>query len=262
MTELRGDRLRRWAALTGVICMIAVSCAKAQSDSPLRFVQWTIGDVLAIPQATLTLRSGLTLGVAAGSVLAVSHFDRRLSHEAERIADFAPRRVRKVFHEAGNANVIRPMAAIVFAGALTSGNIHFQDAAFTSLESVILANLFTNGLKLVIGRARPNAGRGPDSLQPFSGQRSFPSGHATTVFAFTTPWILYYPGITTGALFVLGIGTAVARMADDYHWFSDVLGGALVGLGTGYLLSKRHQRLAGSVNLGLSMNRISLTWSI
>ena len=254
--------MKRWSILSGLICMVLVCTVEAQSPDPLRFVRWTAGDIAAVPQATLTLRAGLTLGVAAGGILAVSHFDRRLSGEAKKFADSTAPRVRRVLHEVGNANIIRPMAAILFVGSLTSGDIYLQDAAFTSLESIVLANLLTNTLKLVVGRARPHADLGPNSLRPFGGDRSFPSGHATTVFAFTTPWVLYYPGIASGSLFVLGVGTAVVRMADEYHWFSDVLGGALIGFGTGYLLSRRHQRLTGGPQLGLSTNGISLIWTI
>ena len=112
------------------------------------------------------------------------------------------------------------------------------------------------------GGARPHENVGPNSVKPFSGSRSFPSGHATTVFAFTTPWIFYYPGIASGALFTLGLGTAVARMADQYHWFSDVLGGAFIGFGVGYLLSRRHQRLSRVPSLNLSVNGFSLTWRL
>ena len=242
--------------------MVVVCTVEAQSADPLRFIRWTAGDIATVPQATLTLRSGLTLGVAAGGILAVSHFDRTFSSEAEKFANSTAPRVRRVLHEVGNANIIRPMAAILFMGSLTSSDIYFQDAAFTSLESIVLANLLTNALKLVVGRARPRADLGPNSLKPFGGDRSFPSGHATTVFAFTTPWVLYYPGIASGALFALGVGTAAVRMADEYHWFSDVLGGALIGFGTGYLLSRRHQRLTGGPQLGLNANRISLTWTI
>jgi len=244
------------------LCLIRVSDVEAQNADPLRFIRWTVGDILAIPKASVTPRSGLTLGVVTGSVLAVSHFDRNLSRQTQRFLDVTPQRVRKIFHEAGNVNIIRPVAAIVFVGALTSRNTYFQDASFTSLQSIVLANLFTNGLKLMIGRARPHTGSGPASIQPFSGNRSFPSGHATTVFAFTTPWLLYYPGIASGSLFALGVGTAITRMVDEYHWLSDVLGGALIGFGTGYLLSRRHQRLVHSANLELGINRISFTWLI
>lgn len=254
--------MRWWRVPLGVICLTSGYTAEAQSEDPLRFLHWTTGDIIAVPQGTLKLQTGLTLGVATGGILAVSHFDRRFSREAEDFANRTPRRMRRILHEAGNANIIRPMAAVLFVGSLTSGNVVFQDAAFTSLEAIVLANLLTNGLKLVVGRARPHDDLGPNSLKPFSGDRSFPSGHATTVFAFTTPWLLYYPGIVSGGLFALGIGTATVRMADRYHWFSDVLGGALIGFGTGYLLSRRHQRLALGANLGISMRGISLTWKI
>ena len=208
------------------------------------------------------MRSGLTLGVTTVGILTVSRFDNRFAWRAERFADVTPYRMRKVFHEAGNVDIVRPMAAILFVGALIHDDVYFQDAAFTSLESIFLANLFTNGLKLVIGRSRPSAGIGPDSVRPFSGARSFPSGHATTVFAFTTPWLLYYPGIASRSLFVLGVGTAVARMADGYHWFSDVLAGSLVGFGTGYLLSRRHQQVQHGLSMVLSVNRFSIIWKI
>ena len=251
-----------WCAALWVVGLTAVVPVGAQSEDPLRFIRWPVGDVLSAPRSMFTLRTGLTVGVAAGGILAASHFDRGFSYRAERLEDATPTRMRKVFHEIGNVNIIRPMAAVVFVGALTSSNIHFQDAAFTSLESIIFANLLANGLKLAIGRARPHENAGPNSVKPFSGSRSFPSGHATTVFAFSTPWIFFYPGIASGALFALGLGTAVARMADQYHWFSDVLGGALIGFGVGYLLSRRHQRLSRAPSLSLSVNGFSLTWRL
>ncbi len=255
-------QLWRWGILNGFLFLITVSAVEAQSADPLRFIRWTAGDVLAIPQSSLTLHSGLKIGIATGGVLLVSHFDRRLSESAKGLADSSPSRLRNVFHEAGNVQILRPMAAILFVGALTGSNTHFQDAAFTSLESIVLANLLTSALKTIVGRARPNLDLGPGSIQPFGGNRSFPSGHATTIFALATPWVLYYPGIASGALFTLGIGTAMARMADDYHWFSDVVAGALIGFGTGYFLSRRHQRLASGVNLGINHQGISLTWKI
>lgn len=256
------NQLKRWGILSGLICLIAVPVVEAQSADPLRFLRWSVEDVRVIPRSTFTLKTGLKLGIATGSILAVSHFDRRFSREAERFTQIAPRRMRKIFHEVGNVNVIRPMSAVLFVGALTSRNVYFQDAAFTSLQSIILANLVTNGLKLAFGRSRPNTDSGPASFNPLSGNRSFPSGHATTVFAFTTPWILYYPGIASATLFTLGIGTAVVRMSDRYHWFSDVLGGALIGFGTGYVLSKRHKGLSQGPQIQLSMSGIYITWAI
>ncbi|MCY4224481.1 MAG: phosphatase PAP2 family protein [Bacteroidetes bacterium] len=243
-----------------IAVMLSVSISQAQSSTSLRFVQWTIGDMTAIPQSVLTVQTGLTIGAVAGGLLAVSHFDKDLSQHAQEFAHSTPRGLRRVFHEMGNERIIRPMAGILFLGSLTGGNTYFQDAAFTSFQSIVFATLLTNGMKLIVGRSRPNTGSNPNSIHPFSGHRSFPSGHSTTVFALTTPWLMYYPSIATASIFVLGAGTAVARMADDYHWFSDVLAGAVIGFGTGYLLSKRHQGLARKMNLSFSSHHICLTW--
>jgi len=248
--------------LTCVVGLISISNAQAQQSGPLRFFHWMVGDIVAIPQSGFSARVGITVGVAATGILAVSHFDRSLSDRAQKLVRSSPYSARRVFHEIGNERIVRPLSTILFIGALISSSTHFQDAAFTSLESIFLANLFTNGMKLVVGRYRPNTDAGPSAIHPFSGHRSFPSGHATTVFAFTTPWLMYYPNMATGTLFVLGIGTAMARMADRHHWFSDVLGGALIGFGTGYILSRRHQRLSRGVNLNVTANQFSITWLI
>ncbi|MCY4170177.1 MAG: phosphatase PAP2 family protein [Bacteroidetes bacterium] len=254
--------ISKWWLLACFIGFISVNSAHAQQSDPLRFFHWMVGDVVAMPQSALSLRAGITLGVAVTGILAVSHYDRSLSDHAQSFANSSPSSVRRVFHEIGNERIIRPMAVILFVGALTSRNTYFQDAAFTSMESIFLANIFTNSMKLVVGRSRPNTDVGPRVVHPFSGHRSFPSGHATTVFAFTTPWLIYYPNLATGTLFVLGVGTAIARMADKHHWFSDVLGGALIGFGTGYILSRRHMDLRRGVNLNISANQFSVTWTI
>lgn len=221
-----------------------IQTAAAQSSDPIRFGRWAAGDVRAFSQSIATPKAAIIIGAVGGTVILISPLDRWLTRNSQELMLDAPRRVRKVLHEVGNVNVVRPMAAVVFLGTLTSGDAYLQNAAFTSLEAIIYANLATNVLKTVVGRARPNEGVGPASFTPFGGGRSFPSGHATTVFAFTTPWVLYYPGAVTYTLFGLGIGTAAVRMADDYHWFTDVLSGALIGAGTGYLLSRRHKQLA------------------
>ena len=200
------------------------------------------------------------VGALGGGVLLASRFDRTLAGHAEGLSDRIPRRARRILHETGNADMVRPLAVVLFLGSLTSGNEYFQDAAFTSMEAVIYANLITHAIKLVAGRVRPNEGAGPGRFEPFSGARSLPSGHATTIFAVTTPWLLYYPGTVTIALFSLGAGTALVRMADRYHWFSDVIAGGLIGAGTGWLLSRRHRRLAASPVL--SVNQAGLRLSV
>jgi membrane-associated phospholipid phosphatase len=132
-------------------------------------------------------------------------------------------------------------AATLAAVSLFSSNTRFQDAAFTSLETLLAAGAVSYGLKYAFGRHRPADAPGPFTFAPFSGHSSFPSGHATTAFAVLTPWVLYYPNLATYSLFAVSTGTAVARLAHNEHWATDVLAGSAVGFLMGYWLTKRHQ---------------------
>ena len=128
----------------------------------------------------------------------------------------------------------------VFAVSLLTDDSRFQDASFTSAQSLVYAGLITSGLKTVFGRARPESGLHEQTFAPFSGRTSFPSGHTTAAFAIVTPWVMYYPGPLTYSLFALSTGTAVARIARDKHWPTDVVAGAAIGFFTGRFLSRKH----------------------
>src|SRR5690606_10117263 len=90
------------------------------------------------------------------------------------------------------------------------------------------------GLKLVFARPRPE-----DSLVEAVGA-AFPSGHAFTASALypfliylvwgwteSTPWRV----ITSALLGTLALLIGVSRIVLQVHWFSDVLGGFVLGLG-------------------------------
>ncbi len=213
----------------------------ARSD-PMRFVTWMGEDVGAIARTMATRRVAAGAAGAAGLVVVLSGRDEQITQRIIDLTESAPQQSRRVLNEVGNVNVVRPLALLFFLGTLASGDERLQDAAFTSVEAIVLSNLITNALKGIVGRARPYQDKGAMSFAPFSGNTSFPSGHATTVFAFTTPWLLYYRNIPTAALFALGVGTSFVRMADNVHWFSDVFVGTAIGLSTAFFLTRRHQR--------------------
>ena len=94
----------------------------------------------------------------------------------------------------------------------------------------ILAGPINNAvIKFVTGRARPNETDTPLDWQPFSGQKSFPSGHVSVPFsiggaldAATGNPVVAYPFYLAGAL------TGFARIYDNVHWFSDVVASAVI----------------------------------
>lgn len=228
-------------ALVAVVTTAPAGAQSRRSADPLRFFTWPAGDAGALVGG-LASPSGLYALGAGGALVWASRYDETLTEKAARVAD-AP--VLRVVEEFGNVKAVQPMAVVLFVGSLMSGDERFQDAAFTSLEAVVFANLITNALKGAFGRARPRQNRGAGAFRPFSGDTSFPSGHAATVFAVVTPWLVYYPHWTTAGLVVLAGSTAFSRMATRAHWFTDVAAGAAVGFLTGYGLSRRHLRTGG-----------------
>ncbi|TSC78103.1 MAG: bacitracin transport permease BCRC [Parcubacteria group bacterium Gr01-1014_33] len=73
---------------------------------------------------------------------------------------------------------------------------------------------------------------------------SFPSGHASVVFALATAVFLYRPKWSI-PFFIGALLVGMARVAIGVHWPSDIAGGAVVGMGTTcaiYYVLKRLKR--------------------
>lgn len=114
--------------------------------------------------------------------------------------------------------------------------------------AIAVPSLFVTIIKRMIGRARPMVG---GSLDPFlyspfvwrADYAGMPSGHATTAFtvlvAFGTLWPRYR---TIFLIYALTI--AISRVVVTAHYPSDVLAGAVVGIG-GAVLVRRFFALRG-----------------
>ncbi len=144
-------------------------------------------------------------------------------------------------NELGGPRAVIPVVG-VFGVSLLTGGERFREAAFTSLESWLFTGLLTYSLKETFGRLRPEDGANANHFRPFSGNSSFPSGHTSSAFAIITPWVLYYPNPFTYGLFAISASTAVARVARDKHWPTDVVAGAAIGYFVGRRLVRIHQQ--------------------
>jgi len=65
-------------------------------------------------------------------------------------------------------------------------------------------------------------------------QFSFPSGHTMMAFAVAVPLSMFYPAVAVGLLFC-ALSIATSRILLGMHFLSDVIAGALIGTGLGYL---------------------------
>lgn len=126
----------------------------------------------------------------------------------------------------GHAYLDRYVAlGLVAAGALEQALT--QDDYLTpirySVSALGLTGVATFTLKKITSRTRPSG-------KP----NSFPSGHTSITFASATVLNQWYgPKIGIPA-YTMAAFTAFSRMQDHYHWFSDVLFGATVGIAIPY----------------------------
>ena len=99
--------------------------------------------------------------------------------------------------------------------------------------AALLAAILLQGLKEVVLAPRPGRVLGFESIHvigPTLSKRSFPSGHATTIFAAAALVFSLVRG-AAGRAALLGLATlvAVSRLAVGAHWPLDVLAGAALG---------------------------------
>lgn len=233
------------SVLSLLLALLAVGLhapsARAQQADGGRFLRWTVDDPLGVVRGLTSRHAAYTLG-AGGALLLFTLADETFTGSAgeEREQNLGP--FLNTVNLIGDPNLAVPAAAVLFGATFLTNDTRLQDAAFTSLEAGLYAHTLASLLKGVAGRARPHRLEGPYDFEPFSNQKSFPSGHTTLAFALVTPWVVYYPGPATYALFALTTGTGVARVLGGDHWSSDVAAGAAIGFLTGYALANRHQR--------------------
>jgi membrane-associated phospholipid phosphatase len=181
---------------------------------------------------THRLRFLLFAAGALAAVVLLQPYDVTLYH---RLADDRSKSVRRVARRVSywgdlqRASVI--LAVAVWGAGLAVGRRDWQKAAAASLLAALLAGLFTNLVRPLLGRARPStevpAGfYGPHFTKHY---HSFPSAHATTSFATASALAVALPPVGVPVL----AGAACvgwSRMYMREHYLTDVIAGAAVGI--------------------------------
>ncbi len=126
----------------------------------------------------------------------------------------------------------------------------YADCALLFFSNIALSGIVVNAVKFLVGRLRPKMlfEKGLYGFDPFRigyEFNSFPSGHATTVFAIAITCSFFWPRYRF--LFIVFAATvALSRLVLNAHYLSDVLAGAFIGTMTAIVM-KRYIPLKGEV---------------
>jgi len=114
--------------------------------------------------------------------------------------------------------------------------------AATAFISAILARfIITEIIRWLWYRPRPFIGDEVNLLLPHRITGSFPSGHAAFFFALSL--LVYFYNKKAGILFLIASALiCISRVFSGLHWPTDILGGAVVGLFSVWLIQRIFKR--------------------
>lgn len=154
----------------------------------------------------------------------------------------------------------------VFGIFLYSIRSSFHRAAWLALSSFLISGLISQILKIAFGRPRPFLAWDPrytgvafEHFNPFkidSNFSSFPSGHATALFA--TVWIVYslkLPKWFRVTCMITAIAGSLTRVALGKHFLADILVGAGIGILVSQIVLSLYKMLASQADDRLALRQ-------
>jgi len=178
----------------------------------------------------------VALGLLASFVLLYFFVDAPLARVTVPFKDHQPRVIDDLFEF---VRLFGQLLSVILAAALIlSLDPARRNELVRLLIAVALAAAAVNILKMVIGRARPEAFAAGRKMWSFfagfheTGYTSFPSAHTAGAFALAAPLSAMYPR-ARHVFYALAILCAISRVGDAQHYASDAVAGAALGLWLG-----------------------------
>jgi membrane-associated phospholipid phosphatase len=133
-------------------------------------------------------------------------------------------------------------SAALYGYGLYSGDQRAREYTLTAGEGAGIATLLNIGIKAGFGRLRPRESSSHTAF--FRGGRSFVSGEVVPMFGLATGISEFFENewYVAGPAYSLALLDGFGRMGHNAHWFSDVVGAALLGSGTTELLLYLHKQ--------------------
>jgi membrane-associated phospholipid phosphatase len=121
-------------------------------------------------------------------------------------------------------------------------NYRLPTVLFSEIQGAGIATLLDLGIKAAFGRLRPSQTSSHTAF--FHGGQSFVSGDVAPMFALAAGASEYFHNewYVAAPVYSLALLDGFGGMGHDAHWFSDVVGAALLGVGTTELFIRLHNR--------------------
>jgi hypothetical protein len=192
--------------------------------------------------------------LGAGFVAASGLFDRRIDDYVQRHPDS------QTLHALNQSGKWLPIVALGGAGlaALSEQDKRWSNTGIAALEAGFTGLLVNTGLKYAVGRARPEDGLGTTDFEPFKrADASFPSNHATVMWATITPFAKEYD-----APWLYGVAALVnaGRISSREHWLSDTLASSLLGYALGDFFWQERREPGKGPRLLVGPSSVTLKW--
>ncbi|HYL56568.1 MAG TPA: phosphatase PAP2 family protein [Gemmatimonadales bacterium] len=157
----------------------------------------------------------------------------------------------------GTAGTVSTVGLVGVVGFTGLASLEGTTPAQARGDAAVFANAIgwtfaaTEWVKALTHRSRPvlYTAAAPTEATNVDNRRSFPSGHASVAFAAATSYVVMagrerLPHRTRNAVIAYGaaLGVAVLRVSAGKHFPTDVIGGAALGSGIGWLAAAVHPR--------------------
>jgi membrane-associated phospholipid phosphatase len=210
-------------------------------------VQLDVEDVVTAPLHIASPDSVLRspkfyLGLASAGVLLGGSFalDQTLRSHLHNMSSRDANLLQSISYGSVGASV-----ALLYGYGLYSDDARARQYALTAGQGAGVAALLAEGVKAAFGRLRPSQNHHSHS-EFFDGGRSFVSDEVAPVFSLAAGVSEYFDNAwyVAGPIYSLALADGFGRMGHDAHWFSDVVGAALLGWGTTELFLYLHEQHA------------------
>lgn len=192
-----------------------------------------------------------------GSLLvAANMLDEEVRNGSQAWRNPASNSLARVGNTFGTGQLVFPALVGAWVAGSALGSDGLRRASGHAIVAATTAGLAATALKWTVGRLRPSSGFDADHFDHFEFKdSSFPSGHTSIAFGVASSLSRDIKGRWDDvALYGAASLTGLARLNDNKHWFSDVIGGAVVGIFAGKWATRGNRTItAGPSGVAMSL---------